>query len=158
MLKTKHLFQKRLLAAFLTIALVAVLPLAAEVPPVPGAGPVMTAGTDDVLTLWKFDSVIPTNGAYINLSPEVLFTAPPPEDMVLMPDTNGILSLYEVTGEVGATNWIPVHVLSGRLVDVKIMYQETLTNAPVYTGEHMLFIMETTNTSGFYTARLEIQG
>lgn len=153
----KNQFQKSLLAAFLLIALAAVTTLAAEVPPVPGSGPVLTTGTDDVLTLWKFDSVIPTNGAYTNLPPEVLFTAPPPEDMILKPDTNGVLCLWKVAGEVTATNFVPVHVLSGRLVDVRIMYAPTLTNEFTYTGEHMLFVMPTTNTSGYYTAELVIQ-
>lgn len=148
-------FQKSLLAAFLTTVLVTVLPLAAEVPLLP-SGPVMTAGSDDVLTLWKFDSVVPTDGAYTNISPEILFTVPPPEGFVLTTDTNGILSLLEVTGETTHTNFVPVDVLSGRLIDIKIMHMETLTNTPTYTGEHMLFIMPTTNRTGFYTAELTI--
>lgn len=79
-----------------------------------------------------------------------------PEGYVFAEDTNGVTRIWKVAGEVTVTNRVQVHVLSGRLIDVKVMHQQTLDKEPEYTGEHMLFIMPTDKVSGFYSAQLEI--
>lgn len=99
-------------------------------PTLPG-GDIYLPDSENVLRLWQYESITTNDSEYITLDP-------PSTNYVVHPDTNGILHLWEVTGETTVTR-------TNTITEIKAANEKHVSFLPEIDGEILPFKLTVTS-------------